>query len=78
MLLKQVLLGKLCRKLTRIWHQAGRPFLGICLGLQLLFEGSEENGGVEGLGLIPGTVQRFPASLGLPVPHIGWNDLDQR
>ncbi|KAK9839005.1 hypothetical protein WJX74_007726 [Apatococcus lobatus] len=61
----------------REYIQAGRPFLGICLGLQLLFEGSEENGGVEGLGLIPGRVQRFPASLGLPVPHIGWNDLDQ-
>jgi len=57
----------------------GRPFLGICLGLQLLFDGSEENGGVVGLGLIPGTVRRFtcdrdPAHR-LPVPHIGWNDL---
>lgn len=52
--------------------------MGICLGLQLLFEGSEENGGVEGLGIIPGGVTRFDDSLGLPVPHIGWNDLDQR
>jgi len=52
-----------------------RPFLGICLGLQLLFEGSEENGGVEGLGLIPGRVERFDESKGLPIPHIGWNDL---
>ena len=58
--------------------QAGKPFLGICLGMQLLFEGSEENNGVEGLGIIPGGVTRFDASLGLPVPHIGWNDLDQR
>ena len=52
-----------------------RPFLGICLGLQLLFEGSEENGGVEGLGIIPGKVERFDESKGLPIPHIGWNDL---
>ncbi|CAK0783137.1 Imidazole glycerol phosphate synthase hisHF, chloroplastic [Coccomyxa viridis] len=58
--------------------QAGKPFLGICLGMQLLFEGSEENGGVEGLGLIPGKVTKFDTFLGLPVPHIGWNNLDQR
>ncbi len=55
--------------------QEGRPFLGICLGLQLLFEGSEESGGCEGLGVIPGRVTRFDPALGLPVPHIGWNDL---
>ena len=53
--------------------QSGRSFLGICLGLQLLFDGSEENDGVEGLGIIPGTVAKFDTSLGLPVPHIGWN-----
>ena len=58
--------------------QAGKPFLGICLGMQLLFDGSEENGGVEGLGIIPGRVTKFDTSLGLPVPHIGWNNLDQR
>ncbi|ONK62056.1 uncharacterized protein A4U43_C08F36340 [Asparagus officinalis] len=52
-----------------------RPFLGICLGLQLLFESSEENGPVKGLGLIPGTVGRFDSSEGLRVPHIGWNAL---
>ncbi|KAH0433681.1 hypothetical protein IEQ34_026974 [Dendrobium chrysotoxum] len=50
-----------------------RPFLGICLGLQLLFESSEENGPVKGLGLIPGVVGRFDSSNGLRVPHIGWN-----
>lgn len=61
-----------------LFLQEGRPFLGICLGLQVLFEGSEENGGVEGLGLIPGMVRQFDTSLGLPVPHIGWNDLDQK
>jgi len=59
-------------------EQAGKPFLGICLGMQLLFEGSEENGGVEGLGIIPGKVTKFDTSLGLPVPHIGWNTLEQR
>ncbi|HDR16321.1 MAG TPA: imidazole glycerol phosphate synthase subunit HisF [Desulfobacteraceae bacterium] len=50
---------------------AGRPFLGICLGLQALFDGSEEDPGVPGLGIIPGIVKRF--GTGLPVPHIGWN-----
>ena len=54
--------------------QSGRPFLGICLGLQILFDGSDENGGVPGLGLIPGRVTRFPAARGHPVPHIGWNE----
>ncbi|KFK29198.1 hypothetical protein AALP_AA7G102000 [Arabis alpina] len=52
-----------------------RPFLGICLGLQLLFESSEENGPVKGLGVIPGTVGRFDSSAGIRVPHIGWNAL---
>ncbi|XP_004500096.1 imidazole glycerol phosphate synthase hisHF, chloroplastic [Cicer arietinum] len=52
-----------------------RPFLGICLGLQLLFESSEENGLIKGLGLIPGTVGRFDSSNGFRVPHIGWNAL---
>ena len=46
--------------------------------MQLLFDGSEENGGVEGLGIIPGRVTKFDTSLGLPVPHIGWNTLEQR
>ncbi|KAJ9672163.1 hypothetical protein PVL29_025700 [Vitis rotundifolia] len=52
-----------------------RPFLGICLGLQLLFESSEENGPVRGLGLIPGVVGRFDSTNGFRVPHIGWNAL---
>eukprot|EP00983_Pelagomonas_calceolata_P111908 1159831-Pelagomonas_calceolata.AAC.11 len=59
--------------------QSGKPFLGVCLGLQLLFEGSEESGGCEGLGMIPGQVCEFDkATLGLPVPHIGWNDMSQK
>ncbi|KAH9651927.1 Imidazole glycerol phosphate synthase hisHF [Citrus sinensis] len=51
------------------------PFLGICLGLQLLFQSSEENGPVNGLGLIPGVVGRFDSSNGFRVPQIGWNAL---
>ena len=55
---------------------SGKPFLGICLGLQLLFESSEESPGVEGLGLLEGKVLRIPAEEGLKIPHIGWNSLD--
>ena len=51
------------------------PFLGICLGLQLMFEGSEECPGVEGLKLLKGTIVRIPRDGGLKVPHIGWNNL---
>lgn len=53
--------------------QSGRPFLGICLGLQLLFERSHEDGLHRGLGLFPGDVVRFPERPGLKVPHMGWN-----
>ena len=56
--------------------EKGTPFLGICLGLQLLFESSEESKGVEGLGILKGSVVRFPSDLGLKIPHIGWNSLD--
>jgi len=51
------------------------PFLGICLGLQLLFESSEESPGVEGLGILEGKVLQIPKDTGLKVPHIGWNSL---
>lgn len=51
------------------------PFLGICLGLQLLFEESEENPGVEGLGILKGKIVRIPDRDGLKVPQIGWNSL---
>ncbi|XOQ48965.1 MAG: imidazole glycerol phosphate synthase subunit HisH [Eubacteriales bacterium] len=56
--------------------ESGKPFLGICLGLQLLFEGSEENPGVSGLGVLKGNIRRIPAGPGLKIPHIGWNSLD--
>lgn len=51
------------------------PFLGICLGLQLLFERSDESKGVEGLGILKGEVVRIPDKEGLKIPHIGWNSL---
>ena len=51
------------------------PFLGICLGLQLLFAGSQENGGVEGLHILDGEIIKIPAGEGLKIPHIGWNSL---
>lgn len=53
----------------------GRPFLGICLGLQLLFTRSHEDGLFDGLNLVPGEVVRFPTIPGLKVPHMGWNTL---
>lgn len=57
---------------------SNRPFLGICLGMQLLFEGSEESPGVPGLGILKGTIARIPAEKGLKIPHIGWNSLALR
>lgn len=56
----------------------GTPFLGICLGLQLMFESSEESPGTEGLGLLKGRILRFPDRPGFKVPHMGWNSLDIR
>ena len=54
---------------------AGTPFLGVCLGLQLLFERSEEQAGVPGLGVLPGVVKRFDVDSSLKIPHMGWNRL---
>ncbi|MDE7157801.1 MAG: imidazole glycerol phosphate synthase subunit HisH [Lachnospiraceae bacterium] len=51
------------------------PFLGICLGLQLLFEGSDESEGVRGLGILKGEIRKIPDAPGLKIPHIGWNSL---
>ena len=64
--------------LVRVIHELaerGKPFLGICLGLQLLFERSDEAPGVEGLGILKGEILRIPDKEGLKVPHIGWNSL---
>ncbi|WP_099203764.1 imidazole glycerol phosphate synthase subunit HisH [Scatolibacter rhodanostii] len=58
------------------WTAADKPFLGICLGMQVLFESSEESPGIEGLGILKGKFKKFPANLGVKVPHIGWNSLD--
>lgn len=66
-------------ELDKVIHETadqGTPFLGICLGLQLLFAGSEESGGVEGLGILPGSIVKIPNAEGLKIPHIGWNSLE--
>ncbi len=57
---------------------SGKPFLGICLGLQLLFEESEETPNVKGLGIFKGKIKKFPNDIGLKIPHIGWNSLEIR
>jgi glutamine amidotransferase len=58
--------------------EAGKPFLGICLGLQLLFDKSYEDGEYEGLGIVPGEVVRFKVPAEYKVPHMGWNQLHYR
>ncbi len=60
----------------RDFVSSGKPFLGICLGLQLLFDESEESPGVKGLGILEGKIRRIPAADGLKVPNIGWNSLE--
>lgn len=62
----------------RQYAESGKPFLGICLGLQLLFASSEESAGVAGLGILPGVIRRIPEAPGLKIPHIGWNDIRLR
>ena len=57
--------------------QSGKPLLGICLGMQMLFEHSQENGIYDGLGLLPGTITKFE-DRGLKIPHMGWNTLTTR
>ena len=56
--------------------EKGTPFLGICLGLQLLFERSDEAPGVEGLGVLKGDILKLPDKEGYKIPHMGWNSLD--
>lgn len=55
---------------------SGTPFLGICLGLQLLFKESDETSGAEGLDILPGKILKIPAKDGFKIPHMGWNSLD--
>ncbi len=62
----------------RDWVRAGKPYLGICLGYQILFDSSEESPGVAGLGLLAGKVRRFAAAPGLKIPHMGWNSVVPR
>ena len=69
--LKKYELEKVIREVT----DKQTPFLGICLGLQLLFEGSDESQGVEGLHILDGEIMRIPDQPGLKIPHIGWNSM---
>lgn len=65
-------------ELDKVVHEAAErnlPLLGICLGLQLLFEGSEESEGTEGLGILKGRILKIPEAKDLKIPHIGWNSL---
>ncbi len=65
--------------LVNVIHQVVEketPFLGICLGLQLMFASSEESPGVEGLNLLPGKILRIPPAPGLKIPHMGWNSIE--
>jgi len=63
------------RGVLRDRHRDGRPILGVCIGSQVMHDSSAESPGVKGLGLIPGSVERIPASAG-KVPHMGWNQVD--
>ncbi|AXH95284.1 imidazole glycerol phosphate synthase subunit HisH [Ornithinimicrobium avium] len=62
--------------LEQVLHDVQAPLLGVCLGMQLLLERSEEDGGVPMLGLLPGEVRAIPPSPGVRVPHMGWNTLE--
>jgi glutamine amidotransferase len=64
--------GALRQSVTSV-IRAGRPFFGICIGMQLLFDGSDESPDARGLALLPGRVRRFSERAGLKIPHLGWN-----
>lgn len=66
---------KLVEPIRRVVEEK-KPFLGICLGLQLLFDSSDEAPGVEGLGILPGKIVAFPKKEGYKIPHMGWNSLE--
>ncbi|MCI9593828.1 MAG: imidazole glycerol phosphate synthase subunit HisH [Lachnospiraceae bacterium] len=72
-------MGRLVQyELVEVIHQVveqGTPFLGICLGMQLMFLQSEESEGIRGLGIFPGRILRIPALPGVKIPHMGWNSL---
>ncbi|MCR5215899.1 MAG: imidazole glycerol phosphate synthase subunit HisH [Lachnospiraceae bacterium] len=72
-------MGNLCKyHMDEVIHEVidkKTPFLGICVGLQLLFEDSEETKGVKGLGILPGHILKIPASGDMKIPHMGWNSL---
>jgi glutamine amidotransferase len=65
--------GAALRQAVLAFIRGGRPFFGICIGMQLLFDSSEENPDARGLAILPGRVRRFAASPGLKIPHMGWN-----
>ncbi len=68
---------KKCELVNTVYDaiESGKPFMGICLGMQMLFEDSQESPGVSGLGIFKGHILRFPSDMGMKVPQIGWNDL---
>jgi len=66
------------KNLSDVIRALTQPVLGICLGMQLLFERSEESGGCEGLGIIKDNVKQLPAKPDMPIPHMGWNQLSLR
>jgi glutamine amidotransferase len=78
--MRPAMINMRARGLDRTVHdtiEAGKPFLGICLGMQMLFDTSEEDD-ADGLGILPGRVRRIPAAAGIKIPHMGWNRITLR